>query len=405
MNTRTPIQERDKKLDILDHVNQDHSQELLAIAQSFSPHISVEQASLLDLFQEGLLLSVKTPTETTQEEIFVPFELQGELEEQILYLAYRALNQQGRELNGHRKRFFQVIAKQNLTPNLIRLTIQSHSPLPEYYPGYAYGLILKVLEQRSTNHSSSSTNRWFKNRFERAMLWIMKQLSSKNRQKLLQNMNKDIRLYTLRSAWKSSENAEFIDQGHIDIFTHCDSPGSQWASNIKINDIIISRTETDDKHEHLSQGQTVLIADETAYAAVAGILDFWRNPKPPYLIILSAAEPEQTYFNDSFPEHTENNSYSSNSSSSSKKPSNIAASFRSNPMELPKGVTLIRITCSPKQQGERVINALQGIPSIDGVWGAFENESAKQVRHYLRNQRGLKGKTNHIKGYWRLKSH
>lgn len=45
---------------------------------------------------------------------------------------------------------------------------------------------------------------------------------------------------------------------------------------------------------------------------------------------------------------------------------------------------------------------LKKFTQLDQVWGALENNAAKQIRHYFRNERKLSGKNNHIKGYWRL---
>ena len=102
----------------------------------------------------------------------------------------------------------------------------------------------------------------------------MKHLSTQKRQKLIESMNKDVRLYTLRKAFADSSNHEDLHFGYIDIFTHGSSPGSQWVQQLSAGALISSRTETDDKHEHLHEGQAVLIADETAFPALAGILDF-----------------------------------------------------------------------------------------------------------------------------------
>ena len=39
------------------------------------------------------------------------------------------------------------MAKSQVSPNITRLTIKSQRPLPNYYAGYAYGFILKILEK------------------------------------------------------------------------------------------------------------------------------------------------------------------------------------------------------------------------------------------------------------------
>lgn len=378
MKAHTPIQDIDKKIDIIDHVNQDHTEELLAIAKSYQSQIKtppqgeILSVNVLDIFQEGMQIAIVLTGDTTEISIFVPFDIEGELEDKILYQAYSSIVQQGRDFSGGRKRIFSVIDKQNITKHMVRLTVESKTPLPEYYPGYAYVFLLKALKKRP-DHSKTSSDKmhWSKRFFDRTFIALMKYLPSKNRQKLLQLANKDARIYTLRKSWKSQANNDFINQGYIDIFTHGETAGSRWANGLTVGDIIISRSEAKDKHPHLLSGQALLIADETAYPAMAGILEHWKNPLPPYIIVISESENEQCYFEEN---HL-------------------------------LGVSQThRVICSPENQGSRVLEIIKKIADIDVVWAAFESESAKVVRHYLRNNRKIIGKNNHTKAYWNIKS-
>jgi NADPH-dependent ferric siderophore reductase len=378
MDTYTPIQDIDQKIDIIDHVNQDHTEELLAIAKSHlsqtkSPHeTNIRSASVLDIFQEGIDISVHLKTTPQNTKIFVPFEIEGELEDKILYQAYASIIQQGRDFSGVGKRFFKIIDKQKITTNIVRLTIESTTELPAYYPGYAYAFLLKTLKKRPLPATPESNKKhWSKKLFDRVFISLMKYLSSKNRQKLLQSANKDVRLYTLRKSWKKNKNDRFHNQGYIDIFTHGETLGSQWANELNTDDIIMSRSEAKDKHPHLSNGQALLIADETAYPAMAGILEHWQNPLPPHIIIISESEDEQCYFEDK---------------------DQLAAG------------QIHRIICPPENQATEILAIVKQITDIDVVWAAFESESAKAVRHYLRNHRKIAGKNNHTKAYWNLKS-
>ena len=200
-------------------------------------------------------------------------------------------------------------------------------------------------------------------------IWLMKNLSTQKRQKLMENMNKDIRLYTLRQAFTLDPDAQNLHYGYVDVFTHDNSPGSQWVQQLSQGTLISSRTETDDKHDHLHQGQAVLIADETAFPALAGILDFWKNSIPPIVILLCTDAVDYAYFATyPFPEKTD----------------------------------IRKITVNVEQQGQKIIELLSTFTDLEQVWGALENNAAKQVRHYFRNERKLTGKNNHIKGYWRL---
>jgi len=378
MNSFTPIHDTDKKTDIIDHVNQDHSEELLAIANSYqcqlkpSSQSEILAASVVDIFQEGMQIAIHLNTHSETSVVFIPFEIEGDLEDKILYQAYASIVQQGRDLNGTGKQFFNIIDKQNVTPHMVRLVVESNTPLPAYYPGYAYAFLLKTLKKRPGNGATAAQKKhWGKRLFDRIFIALMKHLSSQNRQKLLHSANKDVRLYTLRKSWKSDDTTGFHNQGYIDIFTHGETAGSQWAKGLSVGDVIMSRSGAKDKHPHLLHGQTLLIADETAYPAVAGILEHWQNPVAPHLILISESADEQRYF--------DNTGLISESQTH-------------------------RIICPANQQGEKVLAIVRQLKKIDAVWAAFESDAAKTVRHYLRNNQQVPGRNNHTKAYWNLKS-
>lgn len=368
MRVRTAVEDRDKKLDIIDHIHQDHADELLVMAQSYSPEENIEAAAILDIYNEGVLLELAA--EGKAKELFVEFELTGDLEENILYLSYNAAVKQKKSLSLNQKRFFEIVGKQQITRNFTRLLVHSKTGLPEYYPEYAYGFYLKIMKQASSTTPVAKRKGFFRHLFDRVFLWLIKTVSSKNRQRIIEVINKDIRLYTLRKSFKALESSDFLNQGFIDVYTHGDSPGSQWVVSLKEGDVILSCTEIAYKHDHLTQGNAVLIADETAYPAVAGVLENWVNAAPPVVVIVSANDDEQDYFHSGlFPENTE----------------------------------IHRVVCAVDEQGEKVIDVLRSVEHIDAVWGALESDAAKTIRHYLRNQRGLEGKKSHLKGYWKIK--
>lgn len=370
MNKRTPIDDVNHKMDIMEHVNQDHVEELIALTQDYVSSIEITSALIKDIYQEGALVEV-LDAQQSQKDVFVPFQLDGDLEEQILYLAYAAMIKQGKELGNNRNQFFEVMSNQALTKNILRLQLKSAMPFTDNSPALAYLFSLKTLEnlpEQSSKQLVKPKQSKLNHLVNRFFLWLMKQLSSKNRRRLLESMNKGTRYYTLRKVWRSSEESEFCDRGFVDVYLHGSTPGSDWARKLKAGDIIRSQNEAKDKHENLHQGQAILVADETAYPALASILEHWQNPKAPHVFILSTQEAEQAYFEDDF---------------------------------FPESSQVTRIVCDYKQQGEKVIERLKAIDNIETAWGALENESAKAIRYYLRNERQLKGKSNRIKAYWR----
>ncbi|WP_271273759.1 siderophore-interacting protein [Aliamphritea hakodatensis] len=368
---RTPIQDHDHKTDIIDHVNQDHSEELLTIANAHSPDRQVHSAGITDIYQEGIQVCITPQGNQNAYDAFIPFEIEGDLEEKILYSAYAAIVKQGGSLSGSRKRFFEVTATTQLTPNFTRLTVRSATPFPEYYPGYAFGFMLKTIKSAPKQASEPGNIRWLQQAGNRFFIWLMKRLSSNRRQKMLTSINKNVRLYTLRKAWQTPEDTATVHYGQIDIFTHGDSPGSLWSGSLNTGDIVMTRSESADKHPHLATGQALLIADETAFPALAAILEHWHNPVPPYVITLSTLPDEQNYFSD---------------------------------VRLPADAQLHQIICPAHHQAEEVLKIIARLSRFETVWAAMEADAAKAVRHHLRNVRNIQGKHNHTKGYWRLRA-
>lgn len=367
MQTYTPVQDKDYKTDIIEHVNQSHLKELLVLAQSRLGK-QISSAYIADIYNQGVLLGIKHAGQTEEEQAFIAFELDGDLEEQILYLTYTAMLEQGVDLSGQKQHFFSVFKTEKITKNILRIYLESTLPLPENAPAYAYGFSIKTLSQMPKKVVQKKSNSYLKQVISRFFLWSIKYVSSRLRRRLLSNMGQNLRYYTLHQTWRSSSSVSFCNQGSVDVFLHGDTLGSNWAKSLKAGDVIRSQYEVPDKHEHLHQGHTVLIADETAYPALAGILAHWQNPQAPHIFILSAQASEQNYFKE---------------------------------QNLPTNTHITRLVGAYTEYGNQVVAKLQEIAQIDGAWGALEHNAAKIIRYYLRNERQLTGKQNQIKAYWR----
>lgn len=366
---RTPIADQEQKLDIIDHINQDHSDELLAIAHHYYPNDTFESVLIKDIFNEGMVLEV---IPQSSGEMFIPFELKGELEEQILYLAYLAMVKQGKNITGGRRHYFTVKAKENVTKRIIRVHLSSDTPILPNHDGYAYGMVLKTIQSIKPPPSVeitspiSKVSSWLTTRANLAFLWVLKRVSSEKRKKIVENMTKDVRIYTLR-VQENGESKHY--DTYMDIYVHGDSAGYRWLNSLSVGSIIYARTESPEKHHHLDVGKAVLIADETAYPAAASILERWNNVLAPTVIVLSQHTEEQAYFDT---------------------------------VKLPIGTVIHNIAMDTPNQSAEVIAYLEQLTDIQTVWGACENTTAKKIRHYLRYERQLSGKNNHLKGYWRM---
>lgn len=360
---RTAIADTDKKIDIIDHVNDDHLAELLLIAQSYiSPDIT--DARLKNIFQEGILLEITNTIHPHQKEGEVAFTIKGDIEEQIFYLAYDAMSRQGKSLDRGQKHYFEVKEKVSVTANMLRLKLTSSQPFTEDAPGFAWLFSLKVLQKKQsvTSPPKSLLKQWF----NRLFVWSLRFFSMERRKKMMSSLARDIRYYTLRFVDKNSQQ----QTAWIDIYLHGDTAGSVWAESLMTGDIISSTSEHHEKTAHLENGQTLLIGDETALPTIAALLENWTNPIPPIAISITHHEKDQSYLSD---------------------------------IKQPEGSQIHYLSYINQTVADQVNHLIKQLPPIDNVWGALEAEEAKLIRKFLRDNYQLTGEQNRVKGYWKQK--
>lgn len=351
----TPLTDQQHKLDILEHLNDDHAEELLTITRAYG-QADATQARLLDIFEEGCLLDTGGETPLT-----IRFTLKGDLEEKILYLAYDAMVRQGKPLDGNKKQYFTVVRKTRITPNIMRLYLQSAQTLPQE-AGYALCFALKTLSQlpaaqaRQAKSRASLPAQWM----NRLLLTVMKYLSPKRRQKIFENMNKGKRYYTVRG--QDSDGSVMVD-----IYLHGASAGSQWLERLQKGDIIHSLYDYHERTEHLHQGQTLLLCDETSCSTVIALLERWQNPVAPHIIFITHHPADHAYLPEAL---------------------------------LPAGSTLHRLRYFDDTARE-LTALIDSLPPLNGAWGALEHDIAKAARHHIRTRDQLDGQRNRIKAYWR----
>lgn len=380
---RTPIKEVDRKLDLIEHVNQDHVAEVEMILQghNLAQEGHINDARILDIFDEGVLIGwrelsrkladgEKAPLdEGTPREEFIKFTMDGDFEDQILFLAYEASTDMGRSITGIKDRYFEVLGKRMVTKNMARLEIRSFSPLDEKSEGVAFIFMMKILSKRKEDTRDDAGMSGFAKLFMKVWLWMYKRMSLEKRAKMIMKMADGRRVYTIRRAFKKDEGSKWPDVAHVDIFIHGETSGSKWYDALKKGDIILTKNETPDKHAFLEKGRALMIADETAWPALAGIVEAWRNPLPPTVLILAQDAANLAYFDE---------------------------------VKFPEGTVVEKIVTPNDVQAEAVLEKLPQLDDFDVSWGAMENDSAKRVRYHLRNVLKKDGKTNHMKGYWRL---
>lgn len=366
-HTLTPLADADQKADLIEHVNNEHLAELRAIVQAHVTDVAADHAELEDVFEEGCLIRLGLAPDGTVIQRFVPFSIQGEIEEKVFYLAYEAMVRQGKPLSGGKKQYFEVEETFAVSPGMLRVVARSHAPLPLDSPGHAYFFSLRTLQKQPPKPaiSASAMSGLFGRWGSQAMLWLIRQLSPRKRQKVLRSFSKELRYYTLRQARQRSSDGVWL--ADIDIFLHGDTPGSTWAQRLRSGAILASHGEYTEHCEHLQTGQAVLIADETGLPATASLLESWRNPLPPIVISITAAPADQAYLQEGAG---------------------------------PAGTMIHRLSSGPGL-GDAILALLRTLPRIDTAWGALEHSDSRPIRKYLRDERQMNGKHNRLKGYWR----
>ena len=161
------------------------------------------------------------------------------------------------------------------------------------------------------------------------------------------------RYYTLRKVWQNSSNSSVL--AGIDVYIRGDTAGGNWARALECGVQIKTVREYPEKIEHLSEGQCLLICDETSLPTVANLLENWQNPLPP-LIIAITNDPEDIRYLHTL---TLNHQLRHN------------AQFAKLPLK------------------------------IDKVWGALEAADIKALRQQLKSTLGLSSQDMVIKVYWR----
>ncbi|TNH03782.1 hypothetical protein FHQ26_03260 [Testudinibacter sp. TR-2022] len=327
---RTPLADQIQKIDIIEHVTEDHYRELLAISRVYL-NSETETVNFIDLFEEGMLLTIQYGDQ--QKTDLIPFLATGEIHHKVRHLAMTAIERSSDSQSQAKHQFFDVLHNQMITKNICRLTLKSSQPLPIDKPGYAWNFSLTTFDH----------------------IPDMAELK----------INEQRRYYTLRQAKKSSATVAFNDIAFVDVFLHGNTPGSVWSRNLQQGDIIHSAGDYNEKTDHLEQGNTVLIADETSLPTVAWLLENWKNPLPPTVISITHQIEDQDYLNNS---------------------------------QLPENSQIHHLHYS--NCADNLLQILETIPQIDSVWGAFEHHAAKIIRQYLRTQRKLDARQNRVKGYW-----
>lgn len=373
---KTPLVVADKDL-FVEHINDEHQDELVMFINIFAKASIREDAvpSIVEIYSDGMLLAL-TPinndqgnTENTAypiEQHFInfmsPINDATSLNEQYIILLQRAATKLGKRTIKLRNQFFTVIDGYYASPNMYRLLITAPDNTPLNQPGYAYLLDLGAS-------------------FVDSKLASAEQNDADDR-KSTDEFQGVYRYYSLRKAWQDADSASV--HAWIDVYIHGDTPGGNWARSLGTGAQIKSVREYPEKLDHLTDGQCLLICDETSLPTVANLLENWQNPLSPLVIAITNDPKDISYLHD------------------------ITLSEQLRHDEDFKQENLLHIvnvpTTSLTEQIVTTLNTkLTTTPiKIDKVWGALEAADIKSLRPQLKSVLGLSRQDMTIQVYWRV---
>ncbi|CAN6959985.1 siderophore-interacting protein [Psychrobacter sp. GW64-MNA-CIBAN-0177] len=273
------------------------------------------------------------------------------LQEQYITLLQTSANKLGKRTIKLQEQHFTILNSYYASPNMYRLLVTAPDSTPLTHPGYAYLFELDADGLSATKHQSKDSN------------------------KPLQ------RYYTLRKAWRDSSSSSV--QAWIDVYTHGDTAGGNWARALNCGSQIKTVREYPEKIEHLSTGQCLLICDETSLPTVANLLENWQNPLPPLVIAITNDPDDIRYL------HTLTLS----------NPLRHEAHFLQDNVCQLINTPITDIT----EQIVALLNTqFARLPiKIEKVWGALEAADIKSLRQQLKSTLGLSRQDMVIKVYWR----
>ena len=372
---KIPLDVADKTL-FIDHVNEEHQDELAMFINIFTKASIREDSvpSIVELYSDGMLLALTSidnnqtdpenaphPTEQYFVHFTSPVVDAASLQEQYITLLQRAATKLGKRTIKLRDQFFTVMDGYYASPNMYRLLVTAPDNTPLNQPGYAYLLDLNASfaaskldsgERRDSNNSDNTDE------FQGVY-----------------------RYYSLRKAWQDADSSSV--HAWIDVYMHGDTSGGNWAKSLDTGMKIKSVREYPEKLEHLTDGQCLLICDETSLPTVANLLENWQNPLSPLVIAITNDSKDINYLHD------------------------ITLSERLSKDERFRQDNLLHIINTPTTAlSEQIMTTLNSRLTttpikIDKVWGALEAANIKSLRPQLKSVLGLSRQDMTIQVYWR----
>ena len=351
--TILPANSHTNKTKFISHVSEEHQDELAMLIQAHTGKALGDQASIHvdEIYLSGLLLRVDN--NTGHQHYFIaftqPISADVSLKDNYIALIQQAAKKLGQRTLMLKNQRFTVMHQYYVSPNMLRLVVRAPADTPLDHAGYAY---LFDLIPDGTNDTHTPT----------------------------EAVSRRHCYYTLRKAWHDAQHSQI--SAWVDVYIHGDTSGGNWARALQPTDQLTSTREYPEKIAHLSEGQCLLICDETAMPTVARLLETWQNPIAPIVIAVTNDPADHAYFDDI----------------------TVSACLADDPNF---AVQHLFITNNADVDlstaiADAVIGYTQklSIP-ITKVWGALEARDTKQLRRALKPILNISRQDMVLKVYWR----
>ena len=388
---KTPLSHPDKA-EFLGHINEEHQDELAMFAQAFVNVVADEttQLRLTEVYKEGVDLSVYTQAATKPETYFLafinPIEQITGLKDQYIALMQKAAAKLGKKSIKLEAQTFTLLDSHYVSRNMLRLVLKAPDSTPLTHAGYAYLFDLTTPHREHTDNNIAN------------LVNIVNSAKSSSKNSATDEVRQQC-YYTLRRAWhnplttSSDATKDTLDiMAWVDVYIHGDTPGGNWARSLQVGDSIKSLREYPEKIEHLSNGQCLLIADETSLPTVVRLLETWKNPTPPIIIAICNHADDIAYLH------------------------NIRLQADLCLPHVSQQAKIITIVNDDATQDisscasltDRIMTKLSAYEQqtgikIDKVWGALEVSDTKALRKALKSKLNLPRQNMILKVYWRRK--
>ncbi|WP_199507913.1 MULTISPECIES: siderophore-interacting protein [unclassified Psychrobacter] len=354
---------------IIDHLNEEHVDELCGFLTAFSP-LTLDNSDDIDVkirevYPEGIVivaepLSLHTAHTNSAiidkaEAHFVAFDTPvsqlSDLRSQYITLKQKADKKRGKKTIKITEQHFEVEDSALVSANMLRVTLSNTPnptlPVPFEDAGYAYLFDLSYAQKTHPERFAAVDE------------------------------PREHCYYTLRKAWQQ----DGINRAWVDVFLHGDTSGGTWASTLQAGEPVLTKRELPEKIGHLQTGQTLLIADETSIPTVARLLELWDNPLAPIVLYVTGDARDQDYLN----------------------------SIEMTP-DLRARCTFLPLVTGGMNAGKDLAVQIDNVlamhladtpTDIEKVWGALEAQTAKALRGKLKTRLNLSRSDVVVKVYWR----